>query len=292
MGRFSVELVVDGRAALGECPVWDDRRERLLWIDMPRGEVHSVDVSSGDDDVVAVGQPVGSISCRRTDGLVIALRDGFGLLEHGEDRVRLVAPVEHDVPGNQMNDGACDPRGRFLAGTASTLRLPESGTLYRLDPDYGVTSLIDGVGMSNGIGWSPDGARLYYVDSTARHIDVYGYDVDVGRPVDRRGALAIDPLQGIPDGLAVDADGCVWVALWGAGKVARCTPDGRLDAVVTVPVSQVTSCAFGGPALDELYITTAATGLGSEQRSAEPLAGGVFRASPRVTGLPLTRFAG
>lgn len=292
MARISAELVVDGRAALGECPVWDDRRERLLWIDMPRGKVHTLDLSSGDDDVVAVGQPVGSISCRRTDGLVIAVRDGFGVLEHGEDRVRLIAPVEHEVPGNQMNDGACDPRGRFLAGTASTMQVPASGTLYRLDPDYGVTSLIGGVGMSNGIGWSPDGAWLYHVDSTARRIHVYGYDVDAGRPVDRRRVLEIDPLEGIPDGLAVDADGCVWVALWGAGKVVRCTPDGRLDAVVGVPVSQVTSCAFGGPDLRELYITTAAIGLGPEQRAAEPLAGGVFRASPGVTGLPLMRFAG
>lgn len=290
--RRSAEPVLDARAVLGECPVWDDDGSRLLWVDIERGQVHRLDPATGRDDVRAVGQPVGAVACRAASGLVLALRDGFGLLEAGASQVRLLAAVEAERRDHRMNDGACDAHGRFWAGTASTRPKGDTGTLYRLDGDGRVTPVIVGVGMSNGIGWSPDGRLMYYVDSAAGALDVLDFEPAAGSVSQRRRLVSIPSATGIPDGLAVDAAGAVWLAAWGSGRVLRYTPDGALDAEITVPVSQVTNCAFGGADLRDLYITSAAGGLDAGQRARQPHAGGIFVARPGVQGLPAARFAG
>jgi sugar lactone lactonase YvrE len=187
-----------------------------------------------------------------------------------------------------MNDGEVDPSGRFWAGTMELGAAPGRGSLYRLGPRGEVTRVLAGVSISNGLGWSPDERTLYYIDSPTQRIDAYDYDRSSGAIANRRTVAEIDPASGLPDGLAVDAEGCLWVALWGGSSLHRYTPDGRLDRAVALPVSQVTSCAFGGPDLDELYVTSAWVGL--EER--EPAAGGLFRLRPGVRGLPARRFAG
>lgn len=279
-------------AALGEGPVWDAAEGRLWWVDIPAGNVHGVWPGSGRTVTIPVGQPVGAVAPRRGGGLVLALRDGFGLLDDGAAEPRVAAPVERDRPRNQFNDGGVDPAGRFWAGTASLDREPGAGTLYRLDPGGAVTAVVPRVGMSNGIGWSPEGTQMYYVDSLAQALDVFDFDVGNGEVARRRRLLTLDAAVGIPDGLAVDVDGCVWLAVWGSSRVFRHTPEGDLDQTLTLPVTQVTSCAFGGEDHRDLFVTSAADGLSPGERAAQPLAGAVFVARPGPQGLEVPPYAG
>lgn len=288
-----VELVWDAGAHIGEGPVWDGLEQALVWLDIPRGLVHAWRPDEGPRRPFAVGQPVGAVAPRASGGLVAAVRDGFALLEPGSGQVSMVADTEGDRPGNRMNDGKCDPAGRFWAGTMALDERPGAGGLYRLDPDLRVERVLDGVTISNGLGWSPDGTTMYFIDSPTGGVDAFDYDPDTGAIAGRRRLVDVPGLPGIPDGLTVDAEGCLWVAVFGGGRVQRHAPDGRLLATVTLPVSQVTSCAFGGAGLDELYVTSAREHLSQERLREQPHAGGLFRHRPDgVVGLPAHQFLG
>jgi sugar lactone lactonase YvrE len=290
--RIEAELALDARAELGEGPVWDSELGRLIWVDITGERVHRFDPLTGDDETTAVGQPVGAASPRIPDGLVLAVRDGFVFLDLERARLQLVAEVEAETPGNRMNDGKCDAAGRFWAGTMPFAGNRPSGALYRLDSDLSVSRMLDGVTISNGIAWSPDGRSMYYIDSPTYRVDVFDYDVDAGEIAKRRTLFELPADGGLPDGMTVDAEGLLWIAFWGVGAVRRYTPDGLLAAVVELPVSLVTSCAFGGPDLADLYITSASGPLSPEQAVDQPAAGGLFRARPGVSGLPHHRFRG
>ncbi|MEV6154107.1 SMP-30/gluconolactonase/LRE family protein [Nonomuraea sp. NPDC052129] len=271
-----MEVVPVPHARLGEGPCWDERTGTLLWVDIPAGLVHRLDPADGSHESIDVGQPVGVAVPRASGGLALAVRDGFavhdGELIDGE--LTVVAPVTAaEPPGNRMNDGACDRAGRFFAGSMAQDDTPGAGSLYRLDPDRRVERILDGVTISNGIGWSPDERLLYYVDTLMDRVDVFDYDPATGQVADRR-LFAVLPS---PDGLTVDASGHVWVALWGGGKVVRLRPDGQPDLTVEVPATNVTSCAFGGPDLDILYVTTAWDGR---------TGGELWRRRTSFTGLP------
>jgi sugar lactone lactonase YvrE len=271
---------------LGEGPVWDGARGELIWVDIDRGRVHRRS-RARLEETIEVGQPVGCVVPRVRGGLALALRDGFGLLDPGRGSARLVAPVERERRDTRMNDGACDSRGRFWAGTMSLDGDTRTAALYRLDPDLTVTRVLPGVSVSNGIGWSPDGTILLHVDSPRQRIDLYDFRVETGTIARRRAAIPVDPGLGTPDGLAVDAGGGIWVALWGGGAVLRFSLDGVLEERLELPVTNVTSCCFGDADLGTLYVTTAARGA-----AGEPLAGSVFSFRPGVIGLPATPFAG
>ena len=275
-------------ARLGEGPRWDADSQSLYWVDIPAGCVHRLD-GSGVHACWQVGQPVGAMAVRAAGGLLLAARDGFLGLDQRSGDVSLLAEVETDRPDNRMNDGACDRAGRMFAGTKAEDDTPGAGALYRLDPDRRVTTVMTGVTISNGIGWSPDESLMYYVDSPTRRIDVLDYDPATGA-VARRTFAEVPGGEAIPDGLTVDAEGCVWVALWDGGAVLRYSRDGQVTAVVTVPVPRPTSCAFGGPALDVLYITTAAAG--SRPDGAPRAGGGLFACRPGTAGLPANPYRG
>jgi sugar lactone lactonase YvrE len=225
---------------------------------------------------------------RAGGGLALALRDGFALVSPDGGGPELVAPVESGRRDTRMNDGACDSRGRFWAGTMS-LRGGDTRTaaLYRLDSDLRVTRILPGISVSNGIGWSPDDSTLYHVDSPRRRIDVYDFDPDTGTIARRRAVIPIAAELGTPDGLTVDAEGGIWIALWGGGAVVRISPEGVLEQRIELPASHVTSCCFGGAGLASLFVTSASRGAPDE-----PLAGSVFACRPGVHGLPATPFAG
>lgn len=284
-------------AELGECPVWDDAAGRLLWIDAAPGVLWAYHPGTGATDRTALGAATGSFALRAgAGGLVIAQGSMFSVLGptwsvgHARPSPLARLPAAGPPAGDaRLNDGACDIRGRLWAGTASATGTADAA-LYRLDPDRSVHVALPGVTTSNGIGWDPTDRRLLYVDTALRRIDVVDVDIDRGE-LGRRRVFA-HVRGGLPDGLAVDVDGGVWAAVWGAGEVRRYRPGGAVDRIVRLPVSQPSSCAFGGPALDDLYVTTARQSLSVDRLRDEHHAGDVFVCRPGVSGVPVHRFAG
>ena len=283
---MTVELALHAAADLAEGPVWDPDAGRLCWVDITRGEVHRFDPATGQDSSFRLGEEVGAVASR---GRRAGARPGrrFRHLRRGRLRPTRPARIDTEPAGGRMNDGKCDPAGRFWAGTLHG-GVTGAAALHRLDPDGLVHTVLTGLTVSNGLGWSPDGRTMYHVDTPTGGVDAYDYDLDTGRLARRRRLVTVQ--RGKPDGLTVDADGGLWVALWGGWAVQRFTPDGRLDRTVDVPVERVTSCGFGGDDLGTLYITTAGRGVPDPAR--EPHAGGIFAVDPAVPGLPPTAWAG
>lgn len=285
------EPVGDVVAVLGEGPYWVPEDSCLLWVDIPSGLLLRTEIPSG----ATVTTSLGAVSAAFP-----AL--GGGILTAGGSRLMLhtrqsapsdgwVTRTVAEAPakdGVRFNDAAVDPAGRVWVGSMHTGETEPLGELYRLDPGRILTPVISGVTVSNGIGWSPDGSRLYYVDSPMRRIDIFDYDPATGEAFGRRVFADLSRVDGVPDGLTVDLDGCVWVAMWGGGVLRRFTPQGQQDAMLPLPVSRPTSCAFGGPDLSELYVTTASIDMTEAQRAAEPLAGRLLRLHPGPSGLPST----
>ena len=288
----SPDLALDVRAELGEGPVWDVPRQRLWFVDIMRGHVHQFDPTTRGDRVFEIGQPVSAVVPTSAGGLMMAVKDGFARLDVETGEVTSVARIEGARSENRMNDGACDGRGRFWAGTLAMDHAQEQAALYRLDPDGTVTTQLTGVTNSNGIDWSPDNRLMYYVDTGTRRIDVCEFDLDRGAFANRRPLVTIADSDGKPDGLIVDADGGVWIALWGGGAVRRYGPDGRLDREIALPVPDVTKCAFGGADLADLYITTARGALSEAEGVTYPQAGGLFHCRPGLIGKRPNAFIG
>jgi sugar lactone lactonase YvrE len=264
----------------GEGPVWDAALRRLLWVDLLRGDLLATD-PGGDTDRHHVSDVLACVVPRHGGGYVVATERGFGLLSP-EWALSGLPDVWTDT-GVRMNDGACDPQGRFFCGSMAYDAAPGRGALYRLDPDHTVHLVHSEVTISNGIGWTADGANAYYVDSGTQRVDACSPDLSQRRPF-----VNIAKDVGTPDGLAVDREGGVWVALWGGSAVHRYAPSGELDRVVPIPVAQVSSCAFGGDELDTLFVTTSAEGLSDP----EPQAGALFAIDAGVRGMPTLMFAG
>jgi sugar lactone lactonase YvrE len=273
------ELVADAHAQLGEGPLWDARTSELLWVDILAGVVHRFDPATGSDRAFDAGSYVGAVVPRARGGYALAVAAGFALADDDGYVTPLVA-VGHD-DAVRMNDGACDSAGRFWAGSMRLDEASGGGCLYRLDAEHRVDAICPGVTISNGIAWSLDDTRLYYADTPTSRIDVFDFDPVGGTVSGRRVLTAV---EGFPDGLVVDAEGFLWVAFWGGGQVRRYSPQGHLADVIEVPAANTTKCAFGGPELADLYITTAA--------GEEPHAGGLFVAQPGVAGLPANAYAG
>ena len=280
-------------AELGERPVWDAAAARLIWVDINAGRLHEFGPGGADRVIATAGVPVGAAAPRTAGGYVLAAADGFRLI--GADGAAGPPLRPPGMPGNvRFNDGACDPAGRFWAGTAATDGQRGAGSLYRLDQDGSVTEILRGVTESNGLGWNPAATVFYYTDSGEEQsrVRAFGFDLAAGTLGAEHDLIRFGPGEGTADGLVVDAGGCLWIAMWGAGCVRRYTAQGELLGVYPVPASQPTCPCFGGPDLDELFLTTAWEGLDGEQRSAEPLAGRLLRARPGVCGLAMASYGG
>jgi sugar lactone lactonase YvrE len=293
----AVDIAHDARALLGECPIWDERARRLRWVDIHKGLVHSYLPATGTDQSIAIGQPVSALGLGVDGGLVLATGDGFQL--RGTDAADQFSTIDVEKPitGNRMNDGRVDAAGRFWAGTMASLweETKYAGSLYRLemrDDGPTVTKHVADVTVANGLDWTLDGRSMYYVDSWTQRVDVFDFDPDTGTLGRRRTFVTISPSEGLPDGLVVDADGGVWVALFGAGVLRRYSASGVIDFEIHLPVSLVTSATFGGADLSDLYITTAKHRLGESERAEQPHAGSLFVCRPGFTGRPCHRFRG
>jgi sugar lactone lactonase YvrE len=271
---------------LGEGARWDDRRGELLRVDILAGRVFR-DLVTADGILEPVADytipgTVGALApIDGEEGWLVAAGRGFLLLRPDGSRHALeqVAPA-----GTRMNDGACDPQGRFWAGTLADDRRPGGGTLYRLERDGRVDAVLDGLTISNGLGWSPDGSTMYLVDSGPRLIHAFDFDGDHGTISRQRTLLALPEDVGAPDGMTVDGAGDLWVAVYGGGQVRHYTPSGELIEIVAIPAAQSTSCAFGGATLNQLFVTTGTEGWDDEQRAADPAAGIVYRVDTATAG--------
>lgn len=290
-----VSSITDLRLVLGESPLWDHERDQLRLIDILGGTVYRLNPAAGDGaadaaDAVEVGVPVGALVPRQRGGHVVAVGPDLLALD-GDGRVRPLLRVEpaDDV---RLNDAGCDPAGRLVIGSTAGVEATGRGSLYRVDADHTVHQLRTGTTMSNGIGWSPAGDRLYFAESAEATVHAYPYSVRTGDIGEGEPFVVFGAGEGAPDGLAVDVAGGVWIASFGGGFVRRHTPDGRVDRAIELPCEQVTNCCFGGAAGEDLFITTARVDLDDKQRAAQPLAGAVFRAHVGIPGLPVGSYAG
>lgn len=268
----------------GEGPVWHPSFAGIRWVDMLAGDILEL-----DGDTVRrthVGAVAAAFRPRRDGGTVVADERGFVLLDAAMGVEQRLGDVWED-PEVRMNDGGCTPDGAFVCGSMAYDERPGAGALYRLAPDLTVERLFGDVTISNGFAVTPDGRRAYYADTPTGRVDVL--DVVDGTVGHRRPAIRVASDHGSPDGLTVDAEGAVWVALWGGSAVHRYTPDGALDTVVRLPVPNVTACTFGGPGLDRLFVTTSKNGTDT---AAHPHAGALFAVDPGVCGLPVLEFGG
>lgn len=281
-------------AELGEGTRWDGRRGELLWVDIVGGAVFRS--RPGTDGLrtvrrYEVGGTVGvAVPLADGTGWVLAAGDGFALLSEDGELRWLERPEQAAGGATRMNDGTCDPAGRFWAGSMAFDERSARGSLYRLDPDLTLHEVLTGAVVSNGIGWSPDAGTMYYADSGRGTLDVLDYDLATGEVENRRTLVAFGKGEGFPDGLVVDDEGFVWIALWGGAAVRRYAPDGALAESVPMPVSQPSCCCLGGLALSTLYVSSARVGLPSERLAAEPDAGRMFAVETRITGPPATPF--
>jgi len=289
-----VTLVCDAWSTLGEGPLWDNRTGHLYWVDILEGTLHFYDAgNSGSHNALSIKPFISSIVPRHNGGFALTLQDGFYAFDSSTHQISLLAEAEAHLTDNRFNDGKCDPAGRYLAGTMSLSNQPSRGALYQLDSNHTVKHLLSEVSISNGLAWTSDGETMYYIDTPTRQITAFDYDLATGDVQNRRTVVQIPEDQGYPDGMSIDSEGMIWVAHWGGWQVSRWDPNtGKKLGSIPIPASQVTSCTFGGPNLDQLYITTARAGLSDEDLTKQPLAGGVFQVSAGVNGVPANVFRG
>ncbi len=283
------DLLLDARADLGEGPMWHPERGVVTWVEIYEGRVNVLELDGTPGPSLDVGRRVGAAVPARGGGLLLATDEGFATLSADGD-YELIAAVEADRDESFMNDGKCDSEGRFWAGTVGVnsetqLAIDNGGSLYCLATDGAVRTVLTGVSLSNGMDWSPDGRTFYFIDSWTGRVDAYPFDASTGDLGTARTVLEISSDLGFADGMCVDADGYLWIAIWGVGQVRRYSPAGELDLTVDFPISQVTSCAFAGPDLDLLVITSARRHLSDAQATEEPHAGSVFCLRPGHRGL-------
>ncbi|WP_233256185.1 SMP-30/gluconolactonase/LRE family protein [Falsiroseomonas bella] len=286
-----VRCAIEARPFLGEGPVWLADAQRLLWVDILAPAVHLSDVARGEDRALPVGELVGAVVPRTKGGFVAAMGNSFRALDLEAGVTGTLCVAEPDKPGNRFNDAKCDRAGRLFAGTMAIDAGPGQGTLWRLDPDLRLTAVETGLHISNGLGWSPDNRIFYFTDTGTRTVYAYDYDLATGAATSKRPFVTFaGPAK--PDGLAVDAEGFVWIALWDGWGVARHAPDGTLDRFVSLPVPRPSSVCFGGKDLRTLFVTSARVRLSAAQLAEAPLSGSVFAFEPGVAGAPVGAFGG
>lgn len=285
-----VEVAVRGADRLGECPLWDEREQMLWWVDSREPAVKRLDPATGAVMMLSLPEIVGSIALRAKGGLLAATKSGLYLLDPSSGVLEPKVDPEKHLPDNRFNDGRCDRAGRFWAGTMSNVNRDPVGSLYRFAADFACTKLRNAVIIPNSLAFGPDGRTMYFADTNRHTIWAYDYDPASGDATRER--VFVDAGSGRPDGSCVDADGCLWNADYGAGRVVRYTPSGEVDRVIEVPAANATCCCFGGDDLGTLYITTATQRLSEDELAKQPLAGSLLAVRPGVRGLPESRFAG
>ena len=289
-----VSLFRSVAAELGEGAVWHPQRQSLFWVDILGKKIHEASTEARATLTRPVPQFIGALAPTRRGDLLVALQDGIYRYDLGSFATTPFAcPAEHRAATIRFNDAKCDPRGRLWAGTMALDESPQQGALYRVEPDGRSRQLRTGVTVSNGLAWSPDHRTLYYIDSPTRTVQAFDYDLDTGDLTRPRVAIDTAPVAGFPDGCTIDVEGHLWIAHWDGWCVSRWDPvRSRLLETLRLPVARVTTCTFGGPQLDTLFITSASCKLTPAELQAQPEAGFVFAAQVGTRGLPTDVFAG
>ena len=282
----------DVKASLGECPVWSVSEQVLYWVDINAPSLNRFEPATESHTAMPMPESIGCFALRAQGGFVIALRGGFWLARPDGTLTRKIADAPYDPSHHRFNDGRCDPQGRFWAGYMNERRDANTAALMRLDADYRVTRVIEGMMISNGLAFSPDGAAMYHTDTPTLTVDAYDFDAATGTPSNRRTFTRFTNETDRPDGAAVDSAGCYWTALYRGGKVVRISPSGIVLAEFPIPAMCPTMCAFGGPDLKTLYVTSARQFRPGDELAQLPYSGGIFAMAVDVPGLPEPAFAG
>ena len=291
--EMQVELVLDTGSDLGEGAIWNHETGRLYWVDITNEILNIYNPSTGINKEMMTGQMIGTVVPSETGKAIVALRNGIYVMDVSTGSKKLITDPEADIPTNRFNDGKCGPGGRFWAGTMSLEGEPGQGALYRLDGSGVAVKIIENVSVSNGIVWSHGHTKMYYIDTPTRKVMAYDFDKQSGEIGNGEAVVKIPREMGSPDGMAIDADGNLWIALWGGFAVGCWNPEsGELIRKIDVPAKNVTSCAFGGPGLGTLYITTARQGMSEQELKDYPHSGGLFKIRPGVKGVPAYFFKG
>ena len=292
----NVTCVLDVHAKVGECPVWCPEERKLYWIDIAGCRLNRFDPASGHNEICQLPEQIGSFALREQGGIVAALRSGFYFVDFDTGHLTAICDPEADKPENRFNDGRCDPAGRFWAGTMRDPQDPTQrpGALYRLGIDLNCSQMVTGVGVSNGLAFSPDGKTMYFADTNRDVQTIWAFDFDPheGAISNRRVFATTHALPGRPDGACVDAEGFYWSANVDGWQLVRFAPDGRGDRTLALPVQKPSMCAFGGEHFATLYITTIGSGGSTPLEPGQPQAGGLFACEPGVRGLPEPKFKG
>ena len=284
--------MLDIKASLGECPVWSVTDQALYWVDINAPSLNRFDPATGLNIAWPMPESIGCFALRARGGFVAALRSGFWVINREGKLERKLVSAPYDPAHHRFNDGRADAKGRFWAGSMNEKRDANSAKLYRLDPDLKLTAMVDGITISNGLGFSPDGRTLYHADSPTQTVHAYDFDAAAGTIASRRVLKRFTASTDFPDGAAVDRDGCYWSALYRGGKVVRISSNGALLAEYALPAQCPTMCAFGGPDLKTLYVTSARQRRDAEELARLPQSGGIFAMRVDTPGLPEPRFAG
>jgi sugar lactone lactonase YvrE len=281
-----VELVIDSKSELGEGAIWNPKTGEFLWVNITGEILNFYNPQTGNNREMFTGQMVGTVVPTKAGHVLVALQNGIYRFNPKTGTKKLIVDPEADLPDNRFNDGKCDPNGRLWVGTMSAKDEMEAGALYRLNADSSIYKMIENVSISNGIVWSLDFTKMYYIDTPTQKVVSYDYDNKTGEISTPKTAIEIAPEMGAPDGMTIDAEGNVWIALWGGSAVGCWNPEtGELLRTIKVPAKNVTSCAFGDNDLSTLYITTARIATSDEELKIHPNAGGVFKTRPGVKGV-------
>ncbi|MFT5378033.1 MAG: sugar lactone lactonase YvrE [Candidatus Latescibacterota bacterium] len=291
--KIDIQQVIAKRTLVGEGALWDADKKVMYWVDILRAQVYIYDPLSGVNRTIDTCQAVGTVVPRQSGGLVVALHNGFAHIDLDTEKMTPIGEdPERQMPANRFNDGKCDRAGRLWAGTMAFAGTQNAGALYCLDLDHSVTKKITPATVSNGIVWSADNKTMYFIDSPLNSVRAYDYDIDTGA-IDHERVVCQNEGAGIFDGMAIDAEGMLWIALYGGAAIKRYDPhSGALLRELSMPFSNVTSCAFGGENLDELYITSACQQMDEGTLAQQPLAGSLVKIDPGCRGVVSVAYAG
>jgi sugar lactone lactonase YvrE len=290
---LKVEIAVEIGAQLGEGAYWDPAKKVLYWVDIESKRLYIFEPRTRENRSFEIGEKIGTVVPKKSGGLVLALENSLAEFFPETGALKTLMPLEADIPENRSNDGKCDPAGRFWVGSMAPEEKPGGANLYRIEKDYSVSRVLSEVTISNGLVWSHDKRRMYYIDTPTRRVSVFDYRLETGEISHRRLCIELPPGRGLPDGMTIDEEGMLWIAMFGGWGVSRWNPEnGKMLDYFEMPAKNITSCSFGGEHLDELYVTSARTLNTENELADQPEAGNLFRLEPGVRGVPLSAFGG